>query len=116
MSVDLVQITYEVKSLAAMVKDRADIARHISAVHGVNYFASDIEKILLGIKPTGSVPRALRQNKLIGDAIWFEKPLSTNQEGGDPLAIACLKYGVKNGGVMGSSANDRKAMLEALAA
>ena len=95
MSVDLVQITYEVKSLAAMVKDRADIARHISAVHGVNYFASDIEKILLGIKPTASAPRALRQNKLMGDAIWFEKPLSTNQDGVDPLAKALAKYHAK---------------------
>ena len=110
MSADIVQITYEVKSLAAMVEDRADIARHISAVHGVNYFASDIEKILLGIKPAGSIPRALRQNKLMGDAIWFEKPLSTNQGGVDPLAKAIAQYHAKR------TTGHVKAHWEALAA
>ncbi len=98
MKADLTQIAYEVESLAAMVTDRAAIARHISAVHGVNYYASDIEKILLGIKPTNSVPRALRQTKLMVEPIAWSPPISTNRSGVDPLAVAINAYLAKNAG------------------
>ncbi len=96
MKPDLTQIEYEVNSLAAMVTDKASIARHINAVHGTNYHASDIEKICLGIKPTNSIPRALRQTKLMVEPITWSPPIRTHKTGADPLATAVNAYLAKH--------------------
>jgi hypothetical protein len=101
MKPDLVQINYEVKSLATMVTDRSAIAKHINAVHGVNYFASDIEKIMLGLKPSGSImrnPQAVRTSKLMAEPIAWARPISTNVGGVDPLAVATNAYLAKYSG------------------
>lgn len=94
---DLVQIAYEVTSLAAMVTDRSAIARHINAVHGTPYQASDIEKILLGIKPTASIPRQNPSKaKLLAEPIAWTPPISTNRGGEDLLAKATNEYLAKH--------------------
>jgi hypothetical protein len=122
MNADLELIAHEVRELARMVSDKESIAAFINKCHGTAYHGSDIEKILLGIKPTASVPQAIRypnavrQTAIMAEPIAWTPPISTRRNGIDPLAKACLEYGVKYGGVMGASANDCKAMLEALAA
>lgn len=117
MQADLELIAHEIKELSRMVTDKAAIAHFINKCHGTNYFASDIEKIQLGIKPTSSIPRNLAGVRVIvGEPIAWSPPISTIRGGTDPLAKACLEYGIKHGGVMGASANDCESMLKALAA
>ncbi len=102
MKPDLTLIAYEVNSLAGMVTDRTSIARHINACHATNYTASDIEKIILGIKPTASVPQAIRypnavrQTKLMVEPITWSQPIRTHKTGADPLATAINAYLAKN--------------------
>ena len=91
-------IAHEVKELARMVTDKASIAQFVNKVHGTHYHASDIEKILLGKKPTDSImrsPQAVRTSKLMLEPIAFTRPISTNAGGGDPLVKALAKYHAK---------------------
>ena len=114
---DLSLITYEAKMLATQVNDLADIARHLNRVHGKNYQVNDIQKLLSGIKPTASIPRQNPSKaKLMADPIAWTPPISTNRRGFDPLAKACLEYGVKHGGVMGADVASCEAMLKAISA
>ncbi len=94
---DAILIAHEVNELARMVSDKTAIAQFINKCHGTSYFASDIEKIILGIKPTASVPRALRQTKLMAEPIAWTPPIRTNKSGVDPLAVAVNSYLAKNG-------------------
>lgn len=115
MKTDLTQITYDAKQLAAQVKDLPSIARHINRVHKTNYQAGDIEKIIAGIKPTASVPHHHPITKIkLSEPIAWTPPISTSRNGSDPLAIACLEYGIKHGGVMGASVKDCRVMLKAM--
>ncbi len=95
---DAILIAHEVNELARMVSDKTAIAQFINKCHGTSYFASDIEKILLGIKPTNSMPRALRQTKLMVEPITWSPPISTNKSGVDPLAVAVNAYLERNAG------------------
>ncbi|MES2783396.1 MAG: hypothetical protein V4657_11410 [Pseudomonadota bacterium] len=100
MKPDLTQIEYEVNSLAAMVNDKASIARHINAVHGTKYRAVDIETIMAGLKPVDSgpirSPIAVRQTKLMVEPITWSQPIRTHKTGADPLATAINAYLAKN--------------------
>lgn len=112
-------IAHEIKELSRMVSDTAAIANYINRVHGENFAARDIENIQRGAFPEArvSIPVQIRVSGLMDGALPLSRPLTTtNDNGVDPLAIACLEYGIRYGGVMGASANDCKAMLRALAA
>jgi len=113
---DLTLIAHEVRELARMVSDKASIAAFVNKVHGTAYHGSDIEKILLGIKPTASVPQAIRypnavrQTAIMAEPIAWTPPISTRRNGIDPLAKALAAYHAKR------TSGAVKAHWEALAA
>lgn len=97
-------IAHEVGELARMVSDKAAIANFVNKVHGTNYHGSDVEKILMGIKPTDSIPRnrapnAVRQTLLMAEPIAWTAPISTRKGGTDPLLKALLTWGANNNGL-----------------
>jgi hypothetical protein len=94
-------IAHEVKELARTVTDKAAIAQFINKVHGTKYHASDIKKIMLGLKPSDSImrnPQAVRTSKLMAEPIAWARPISTNVGGVDPLAVATNAYLAKYSG------------------
>ena len=88
---------YEAKQLARQVKDNAAVADFINKVHGTNWYASDIAKILMDIDPRHSIPRSRAGvTVVVGDAIAPTAPLTTlNDNGVDPLAQALFAYHAK---------------------
>ena len=114
MKPDLTLIAHEIKELSRMVTDKAAFAHFINKVHGTNYFASDIEKIQIGIKPTASIPRNLAGVRVVvGEPISWSPPISTNRGGTDPLAKALIQWGANNNGLPGMT---RAMCVERLAA
>lgn len=96
MSRDL--IAHEVRELSRTVSDKAAIANHISLVHGVEYTASDVTKILSGKDPEPRLrsPVQVRVSDLMGGHLPLSPPLTTtNDNGVDPLAKALAAYHAK---------------------
>lgn len=103
---------YEAKQLARQVKDSAAVANFINKVHGTNWFACDIDKIVMGIDPRHSIPRSragLTVN--VGSHLPLSPPLkTTNDNGIDPLVKALANYHAKR------TSGDLQAYWERLAA
>ena len=99
-------IRFEIDELAKSASNAIDIAGTINRSHGTRYSASDIQRLIRGKPPrkkgTGSVsrPQPAGIAKKVGEPIGYMPPLTTTYGGRDPLAIACLEYGLKHGGVM----------------
>lgn len=88
---------YEAKQLARQVKDHAAVANFINKVHGANWQASDIDKIVMGIDPRHSIPRSRAGvTVVVGDPLPPSAPLTTTNDNGiDPLAKALFAYHAK---------------------
>lgn len=88
---------YEAKQLGRQVKDNAVVANFINKVHGTNWDASDIAKILMDIDPRHSIPRARAGITVnVGEPMLPSPPLTTtNDNGVDPLAKALFAYHAK---------------------
>lgn len=111
MSRDL--IAHEVRELSRMVTDKAAIANHISKVHGVEYTASDIKKILTGkaLQPRLRSPVQVRVSDLMVGDLRSSPPLTTTNDNGiDPLVKALASYHAKR------TTGDLQAYWERLAA
>lgn len=83
------------RHLATYISDKSAISAHVSREFGARYTVADIER-MLGRKATDSVPRGVRGGVWNGPAP-VTPPLSTNRGGGDPLAKALHRYGMKYG-------------------
>lgn len=103
---------YEAKMLARQVKDHAAVANWVNKVHGANWQACDIDKIVMGIDPRHSIPRARAGVTVkVGEPLQPSAPLTTtNDNGVDPLAKALAAYHAKR------STGDLRAYWERLAA
>lgn len=95
MSLDLHR--HEIEQLLKSVTDLSEIAYSINRVHGTRYSANDIQRIIDGKPPRkrreerklSANPAALEKN---ATPIGWMKPLCTNPQGSDPLAIATNAY------------------------
>jgi len=102
--------------LASYISDRGAVTSHVNRQFATRYSIADIDNMLQAParKPTDSQPR--HRSKYADDPIAMHQPLRTTRGGIDPLAKACLEYGIKHGGVMGANVASCRAMLEALKA
>lgn len=88
-------IAHEVKELSRLVSDTAAIAKYINRVHGTDFDATDIELFQQGKAPIERRPVQVRLTKLMGDALPVSRPISTNDNGSDPLLKALASYHAK---------------------
>lgn len=88
---------YEAKQLGRQVKDNAVVANFINKVHGTNWDASDIAKILMDIDPRHSIPRSRAGiTVVVGEPLPLSEPLTTTNDNGiDPLVKALAVYHAK---------------------
>lgn len=102
-------IRKKINHLAAYITDRSAIVAHINRDHGTRYTIKDIEAV---IRPAFVKERA---GEVWNEPLSVSPPLATTRIGPDPLAVACLSYGIKYGGVMAYDAKSCRIALERIA-
>ena len=86
--------------------DLEGVAHFVNKVHGVTYSENDVLRIIQGKQPRKKyersvAPEVLLQSKAKNEeSIGWQRPITSLQGKRDPLAYACLQYGLKHGGVM----------------
>ena len=86
--------------------DLEGVAHFVKKVHGVTYSENDVLRIIQGKEPRKKYTRNVAPELFIQskakseDPIGWQRPITSLQGKRDPLAYACLEYGLKYGGVM----------------
>lgn len=98
--------------------DLSGVAHFVNKVHGVSYSENDVLRIIQGKPPRKKYERADKPELFIQskakseEPIGWQPPITSLQGKRDPLAYACLQYGLKHGGVMAYDVQSCKIAIE----